>query len=716
MENVLYGNWLVIHLLYAQDDCNSGSCHPVIGDLLVGRSEQLTASSTCGMNGPQKYCIIGYLEGEQKCFFCDSRYPYNPYTQLNSHRIENVITTFEPDRKKKWWQSENGIDHVSIRLVLETLFQFSHLILTFKTFRPAAMLVERSTDSGQTWKAFRYFAQDCAAAFPNIPSSPARGVRDIVCDSRYSDIEPSTEGEVVLKALDPSFEIENPYVPYIQELITLTNLRINFTKLHTLGDTLLGRRQRDPLEKYYYAVYEMVVRGSCFCNGHASQCSPVQKLRGDVFHQPGMVHGKCICQHNTDGLSCERCKEFYNDAPWRPAEGSQDNSCKQCDCNGHSDRCHFDMAVYLANHGISGGVCDDCQHNTMGQHCDQCKPFFYQDPLRMISDPHACLPCDCDPEGTLYSGQCESHTDRTLGSLAGRCLCKENVEGVRCDKCKPNYYGLSSSNPLGCQSCNCNPFGSLSLSICDPVTGECLCQRFTTGQRCEECIVGYWGLENSLYGCSPCEFCSHFECECLPNIMGRQCNEPSPGYFFVPLDYYTYEAEHAKALSGSALLGSVQFGRNSVLDIVFRQPLPGKPVTWTGSGFARVSNGAGLRFIFNNIPFTMDFDIVIRYEPESLEDWIASIAVNPRGTLANECCKNKPDPQKPYALALPARKRIALLQTPFCLEPGVGYSVDVYFSQHSASDSKTKSAILIDSVSNLASDHQPNPPFCLLLA
>uniref|UniRef100_A0A7M4F6Y3 Laminin subunit beta 4 n=1 Tax=Crocodylus porosus TaxID=8502 RepID=A0A7M4F6Y3_CROPO len=698
MENVLYGNWLVIHLLYAQDDCNSGSCHPVIGDLLVGRSEQLTASSTCGMNGPQKYCIIGYLEGEQKCFFCDSRYPYNPYTQLNSHRIENVITTFEPDRKKKWWQSENGIDHVSIRLVLETLFQFSHLILTFKTFRPAAMLVERSTDSGQTWKAFRYFAQDCAAAFPNIPSSPARGVRDIVCDSRYSDIEPSTEGEVVLKALDPSFEIENPYVPYIQELITLTNLRINFTKLHTLGDTLLGRRQRDPLEKYYYAVYEMVVRGSCFCNGHASQCSPVQKLRGDVFHQPGMVHGKCICQHNTDGLSCERCKEFYNDAPWRPAEGSQDNSCKQCDCNGHSDRCHFDMAVYLANHGISGGVCDDCQHNTMGQHCDQCKPFFYQDPLRMISDPHACLPCDCDPEGTLYSGQCESHTDRTLGSLAGRCLCKENVEGVRCDKCKPNYYGLSSSNPLGCQSCNCNPFGSLSLSICDPVTGECLCQRFTTGQRCEECIVGYWGLENSLYGCSPCEFCSHFECECLPNIMGRQCNEPSPGYFFVPLDYYTYEAEHAKALSGSALLGSVQFGRNSVLDIVFRQPLPGKPVTWTGSGFARVSNGAGLRFIFNNIPFTMDFDIVIRYEPESLEDWIASIAVNPRGTLANECCKNKPDPQKPYALALPARKRIALLQTPFCLEPGVGYSVDVYFSQHSASDSKTKSAILIDSL------------------
>lgn len=32
------------------------------GDLLVGRSAQLTASSTCGLDGAQKYCILSYLE------------------------------------------------------------------------------------------------------------------------------------------------------------------------------------------------------------------------------------------------------------------------------------------------------------------------------------------------------------------------------------------------------------------------------------------------------------------------------------------------------------------------------------------------------------------------------------------------------------------------------------------------------------------------------
>lgn len=62
-----------------------------------------------------------------------------------------------------------------------------------------------------------------------------------------------------------------------------------------------------------------------------------------------------------------------------------------CSCNGHSDRCHFDMNAYLASGGVSGGVCEDCQHNTEGPHCDRCRPLFYRDPLKAISDPYACL-------------------------------------------------------------------------------------------------------------------------------------------------------------------------------------------------------------------------------------------------------------------------------------------------------------------------------------
>ncbi|XP_075199590.1 laminin subunit beta-4 [Anomaloglossus baeobatrachus] len=743
----------LLSLVNGQGTCEDGSCYPTIGDLLVGRSNQLSASSTCGQEEPERYCIISYLEDDQKCFICDSRNPYNQYYHANSHRIENVISTFDPDWKKKWWQSENGVDRVSMRLDLETLFQFSHLVMTFKTFRPAAMLVERSRDFGNTWKVFRYFAQNCDSDFPHIPEGHADEIGDIVCDSRYSDVEPSSEGEVVLKALDPSFDIDDPYDPYIQDIITITNLRINFTKLHTFGDTLGNGWQTEQQEKYYYAIYEMIVRGNCFCNGHASQCLPMDSMRGDVFNEPGMVHGKCICQHNTDGLNCEKCKEFYNDAPWSPAVGYEDNACKKCNCNGHSDRCHFDMLVYQANNRASGGVCEDCQHNTKGNQCELCNPYFYQDPLRDISDPDTCIPCDCDPNGSKGNGLCEAKTNHRLGIIAGTCLCKEYVEGIRCDHCKPGYFGLDDNNPDGCLYCGCNHFGTLPFSFCDVNTGQCQCQSLVTGRHCDECIPGYWGLGNSLYPCTACNcdtggarmsVCSQStgQCDCLPNIVGLECNKPANGYYIVPLDYYIYEAEKAQALSGSATIVNptpmpkckeyflkqgidfrfendriilksmkkrsvrsrrqvqeiVPYGTDGVVELVLRQPSPGEPITWTGPGFARILNGAGLRFTVNNIPYSMDFIIAIRYEPESVEDWTTRITVNlPQGE-ESEYCKNRTPRSGGYTSSLPATSRLAMLNSSVCLDPDTEYQIDVYFTQTSNTNANKKLYILVDSL------------------
>ncbi|KAM6926955.1 laminin subunit beta-4 [Lycodopsis pacificus] len=740
------------------DHCPGGSCNPQLGDLMVGRATQLSASSTCGLDGPQNYCIIGYLEAEKKCFTCDSHLPYNRHGNPNSHRIENVITTFDPERKMKWWQSENGIQQVSVRLDLETVFQFSHLVLTFKSFRPAAMLVERSKDFGRSWKVFRYFAEDCSLWFPSVSNQPADSIDDIVCDSRYSGSDPSTDGEVVLKALDPIFELGNPYAPNIQDLITLTNIRVNFTRLFTLGDTLLGRRRRNPQDKYYYALYNMVVRGSCFCNGHASQCTPVDGGRGDVFTQAGMVHGRCVCQHNTAGENCERCQDFHHDSPWRPGGGNTANTCRRCNCNGHSDSCHFDATRFEATGGLSGGVCEDCRHYRMGSQCERCRPFLYQDPQRATDDPYACIPCDCDPAGSEGGGLCHA--------LSGRCVCKENVEGRRCDQCKYGSFNLRQDDPVGCQVCRCHVFGS--VGSCDQLTGSCECVHLASGPLCDRCLPGFWGLGNSAFRCSPCDCdvggahsttCSpeDGQCHCLPNMVGQRCSDPAPGYFLPPLDYFLYEAELAAPLhrgsssspsttlppspsspSSSSLLDPVvlpqceKYYREQGYDFKFSNgrvvlvrrtrdlssrwrrglqnsfPLdPGhalqivprqrkdQPITWTGLGLVRVLDGAGLRFTVDNLPSSTDYQLVIRYESESPSDWLASVSIVAL-SLGDGGCSSDPTGSK--SLILPGNSRGSILHSPVCLNTASRYFVDVVFNKQPGSDGSSSSHILIDSM------------------
>lgn len=695
----------------AQQECQRGGCFPATGDLLVGRASNLSASSTCGLNGLERYCIVSFLDKTDKCFHCQStrevdnrRDAYN-----NSHLPKYMITTSPQDRLKGWWQSQNGVQNVTIQLDLEAEFIFTHLIMTFKTYRPKAMYIERSWNYGDDWTVYRYFAYDCAKSFPNVRRGPQQKVDDVICEERYSRIEPSTGGEVVMKVLDPIIQQkEDPYSVKVQNLLKLTNLRIRFTEFHTFGDDVLGDRP-EINQKYYYAIYEMVVRGSCSCYGHAEQC-----IAAGVTRNRDMVHGKCNCTHNTAGRNCEHCKDGYADEPWRPAYTDQLNICRKCNCNGHTEKCHFDPAVYNATGRTSGGVCDDCQHNTTGRQCEQCKLLYYRDPFKNIFDPDVCKPCDCDPSGSTGGGECETVTDPgarqsngQIGTVAGRCRCKANVEGPRCDRCKDGYWNMLESNPDGCQSCNCDGRGTISQQKCNQLDGDCRCKRYVEGARCSKCLNGYWSLGSAPEGCQACDCdiggshnttCDDIsgKCDCRPNLMGRKCDQVRPGHYFANLDHIKYEGENAIP------------GRGGTPFKVIRIFTSGEGSTFTGQGYLQVQEGSLIDFTMIRVPYSGRYNFVMRYDTLSSGDWDdvrLKVSRADGGKLAGATCGFNEQTQFDLQTVLRKDQKAVFVDKNVCLEKGVVYNVQIDFKSnngHGNGQTLLDSIILVPKVENLS--------------
>ena len=86
--------------------------------------------------------------------------------------------------------------------------------------------------------------------------------------------------------------------------------------------------------------------------------------------------------------------------------------------------------------------------------------------------------------------------------MTGECLkCVFNTHGFNCDRCLTGYYGDALATPKGqCQACSCHPRGSIGgasggVVACD-ANGQCPCLRNVAGQRCDQCIDGFWNIDS----------------------------------------------------------------------------------------------------------------------------------------------------------------------------------------------------------------------------
>uniref|UniRef100_A0A4W6FW95 Usherin n=1 Tax=Lates calcarifer TaxID=8187 RepID=A0A4W6FW95_LATCA len=286
------------------------------------------------------------------------------------------------------------------------------------------------------------------------------------------------------------------------------------------------------------------------------------------------VGGQCQCKAAVTGRRCADCLPG-----WYGLKASNPNGCIRCNCSDIGVISTSTEAVSTCNQDT--GQCR-CKPHVTGLSCDRCEFGYWN-----LSHPDGCVPCDCDPMGSLSQfcepegGQCEckpgvggqrcdscgsgSYGLRLEGSCApcncsqegtvpgtdcdphtGQCVCKKHVEGHRCDSCLRGYHTLEHRNSLGCLPCACDISGTLPEGACDMQTGQCPCREGVEGAQCTNCAHNYYNRKGLSQGCVPCvcdprgtvagTICDSTtgQCVCIPTRYGQDCSRCRPGFYLSP--------------------------------------------------------------------------------------------------------------------------------------------------------------------------------------
>ncbi|KAK2868155.1 hypothetical protein Q7C36_000026 [Tachysurus vachellii] len=271
---------------------------------------------TCG-EPPEIYCA---LENPYMCNNeCDAA------TEELAHPPE-LMFDVEGRNPTTFWQSttwKNYPKPLQVNIILswdKTIELTDDIVITFESGRPEQMVLEKSLDYGRTWQPYQFYATDCLDAFTMDPRSVREmsqsTLLDIICTEDYS------RGYVWKYDKTVRFEIKDRFALFagprlhnmaslygqldttknLRDFFTLTDLRIKLLRPATGSTTV----DEENLSRYFYAISDIKVQGRCKCNLHANSC---------VFDKGKL---SCVCEHNTTGVDCSRCKKHYQGRAWSP--------------------------------------------------------------------------------------------------------------------------------------------------------------------------------------------------------------------------------------------------------------------------------------------------------------------------------------------------------------------------------------------------------------
>ncbi|NWU64822.1 LAMA2 protein, partial [Pterocles burchelli] len=253
----------------------------------------------------------------------------------------------------------------------------------------------------------------------------------------------------------------------------------DFTWKHYGDESRLSRAvSREDFLNVLYDIHYILIKAT---HGNIMRQSRISEISMEVA-EGGTLSGmtpqaylieKCDCPLGYSGLSCESCSPGFYRLPSSSSGRTPAQSlgaCVLCQCHGHSTMCDSETSV-----------CQNCQHNTSGHHCERCALGFYG---IVQGSPDDCQPCACPLfiSSNNFSPSCVAE-----GPNDYRCTaCLPGYEGQYCERCSSGYTGNPQIPGGSCQECECDQYGSLPVP-CDPVTGQCTCKPGFTGWKCVGC-------------------------------------------------------------------------------------------------------------------------------------------------------------------------------------------------------------------------------------
>uniref|UniRef100_A0A8D3DAP7 Laminin subunit alpha 3 n=1 Tax=Scophthalmus maximus TaxID=52904 RepID=A0A8D3DAP7_SCOMX len=211
----------------------------------------------------------------------------------------------------------------------------------------------------------------------------------------------------------------------------------------------------------------IVGKFTCLCDGAGvadSVCSP---------------SGQCICLSNFGGQECDGCAPGYYGYP----------DCAACRCSpegSHGNICNPLSGQCLCLPGVVGQQCDHCASGLRFPQCAAVPYLLIQGSCQCLQNVGGTL-CDrCKP---LYWNLATDNPHGCIGE--GQCHCKPNACGHSCDTCKDGFFLLQKKDYFGCQGCQCDVGGAIDTA-CDEISGRCRCRKNIVGLKCNEPAPSYY--------------------------------------------------------------------------------------------------------------------------------------------------------------------------------------------------------------------------------